>query len=328
MARLRRLLLWFVSAVFLILFSTGFSIFLLLLVYPVTSFPSAFMELASHFTPWGYVLALLLQLPYLLLKRNIIVLTLVLVTITGSALTLPTSIFRLPASKEKPPGALRIATANLRKQTSQHRLMQSLVKRYDIDIVAIQEYNRWTFDTDPVASLRAFESALGMHSGLDPSFVRRASLGQLERIVFSRFPDITQGTKPYTPFSSFTPYYMEAAISLPSEKELTVAAVHFRPRRQPIDEMTEKYDGLRTPFILCGDLNATEFDRRLKPFRDAFTDAHSAAGSGFGFTFPRRFPLIRIDHLFSNEYLKPLNCFTVLLERSDHLMVIADYKIR
>ena len=56
-----------------------------------------------------------------------------------------------------------------------------------------------------------------------------------------------------------------------------------------------------------------------------FTDAFVAAGTGWGDTFQRRVPVLRIDHLYANRQFTPIRCRAVTTHNSDHRMVVADF---
>ncbi|BFO14982.1 hypothetical protein SHKM778_13700 [Streptomyces sp. KM77-8] len=49
--------------------------------------------------------------------------------------------------------------------------------------------------------------------------------------------------------------------------------------------------------VLLGDLNGTMDDRALDGVTSGLRSVQSEAGEGFGFTWPARFPVARIDHI-------------------------------
>ena len=80
-----------------------------------------------------------------------------------------------------------------------------------------------------------------------------------------------------------------------------------------------------TPVILGGDFNSPASDPVHHLLVRDFTDAFSAAGTGWGDTFQRRVPVIRIDHLYANRRLTPIRCRAVTTLHSDHRLVVADF---
>jgi endonuclease/exonuclease/phosphatase family metal-dependent hydrolase len=89
-----------------------------------------------------------------------------------------------------------------------------------------------------------------------------------------------------------------------------------------------------TPVILAGDLNAPEHSQPYALVAAHLENAHRAAGSGLGFTYPSSavrllgavpaFPVVRIDHVFFSRHFVALRADT--LEDSggsDHRPVLA-----
>ena len=84
----------------------------------------------------------------------------------------------------------------------------------------------------------------------------------------------------------------------------------------------------RIPALIAGDFNAPANDAVYKLIGKDFTDAFKEVGTGWGNTFHRSLPLLRIDHLYSSKQLIPIRSRAVRLAGSDHRMVIADYIFR
>lgn len=84
----------------------------------------------------------------------------------------------------------------------------------------------------------------------------------------------------------------------------------------------------RTPTILGGDFNASSSDVSHRLLARDFEDAFSAVGRGWGNTFHRRFPILRIDHLYATRQITPIGCRVVVTKASDHRMVVADFIVR
>lgn len=83
-------------------------------------------------------------------------------------------------------------------------------------------------------------------------------------------------------------------------------------------------DTTANPAILGGDFNAPPgdpVDRRLRP---AFRDAHTQAGTRWGNTYHRRFPILRIDRIHATRHFTPVRCATCVARGSDHRFVVAD----
>jgi endonuclease/exonuclease/phosphatase family metal-dependent hydrolase len=84
------------------------------------------------------------------------------------------------------------------------------------------------------------------------------------------------------------------------------------------------------PRILIGDLNATPVTRTYKSIAAAFRDAHASVAKPRA-TFPSRFPLLRLDHIFVSPEVKVLEAqviSTPLARRaSDHLPLLVTVEI-
>ena len=55
-----------------------------------------------------------------------------------------------------------------------------------------------------------------------------------------------------------------------------------------------------------------------------FNDSFSTAGRGWGNTFQRRVPVLRLDAIYSTRQFTPVRCRAVTTRKSDHRMVISD----
>jgi endonuclease/exonuclease/phosphatase (EEP) superfamily protein YafD len=79
-----------------------------------------------------------------------------------------------------------------------------------------------------------------------------------------------------------------------------------------------------TPTILGGDFNASATDIVHRQLDTDFDDAFEKVGRGWGNTFHRRFPILRIDHIYVTRQFQPLSSGVVVTKTTDHRMVIAD----
>ncbi len=98
------------------------------------------------------------------------------------------------------------------------------------------------------------------------------------------------------------------------EQELTLT--------QNILEQTSKFPN--TPTLLGGDFNSPASDVVHRQLPRDFVDAFASAGTGWGDTFQRRFPILRIDHIYATRHFTPVRCRAVTTRNSDHRMVVAD----
>lgn len=80
--------------------------------------------------------------------------------------------------------------------------------------------------------------------------------------------------------------------------------------------------------IIAGDFNAPAGDRIYRMLRREFIDTFSEAGSGWGNTFHRSFPILRLDHIFASRAFHPARSKVVTVKESDHRMVISDLVLK
>ncbi|MEO3779847.1 endonuclease/exonuclease/phosphatase family protein [Micromonospora sp. B11E3] len=74
--------------------------------------------------------------------------------------------------------------------------------------------------------------------------------------------------------------------------------------------------------VLLGDLNGTMDDRALASITSQLRSAQGEAGNGFGFTWPAKFPVVRIDQILVRG-VKPESSWVLPATGGDHLPVAA-----
>lgn len=95
---------------------------------------------------------------------------------------------------------------------------------------------------------------------------------------------------------------------------------------QQILEQTTAFPN--TPTLLGGDFNSPASDIVHRQLARDFVDAFATAGTGWGDTFQRRFPVLRIDHIYATRHFTPVRCRAVTTRNSDHRMVVADFLVK
>jgi vancomycin resistance protein VanJ len=74
--------------------------------------------------------------------------------------------------------------------------------------------------------------------------------------------------------------------------------------------------------VLLGDLNGTMDDRTFASITSQLRSAQDAAGDGFGFSWPAKFPVVRIDQILVRG-VEPKSSWVLPATGSDHLPVAA-----
>lgn len=106
----------------------------------------------------------------------------------------------------------------------------------------------------------------------------------------------------------------------PQSRSKTHLCGNIESRSVQVRNLIEKTKKSRT--IIAGDFNmpprGVVYYRLARRFPNT-----SAAELGLGYTYPSRFPLLRIDHILTTPDLHPMSCKTVTTRASDHLPVVA-----
>ncbi|MBL9125385.1 MAG: endonuclease/exonuclease/phosphatase family protein [Planctomycetaceae bacterium] len=82
------------------------------------------------------------------------------------------------------------------------------------------------------------------------------------------------------------------------------------------------------PLVIAGDFNAPAGDAIFELLRPKYADAFAESGRGWGCTLPNRFPLLRIDQVWTAGQIEPLATCTAVSQTSDHRLLIADLQLR
>ena len=83
-----------------------------------------------------------------------------------------------------------------------------------------------------------------------------------------------------------------------------------------------------TPVLFGGDFNSPASDVVHRQLTRDWVDAFAAAGTGWGDTYHRRLPILRIDLLYASRHFTPVRCHTITTRHSDHRMVVADFVMK
>jgi len=108
---------------------------------------------------------------------------------------------------------------------------------------------------------------------------------------------------------------------------------HNRLRRQieltyTLQLLKQRTGYPRIPALIAGDFNAPANDAVYKLLEPEFKDAFNEAGSGWGNTYHRALPMLRIDHIYASDKFLPVRARAVGNSKSDHRMVVADFVFR
>lgn len=95
----------------------------------------------------------------------------------------------------------------------------------------------------------------------------------------------------------------------------------YRIRAIQAEKLDSVIRDVKTPLIVCGDLNDTPISYCYQKIRGDLTDAFRNSGSGFGITYHENRFLFRIDHIFHSSSLHSSNAKVHPVKYSDHYPV-------
>ncbi|TRV82098.1 hypothetical protein FKN01_02175 [Streptomyces sp. 130] len=272
-------------------------------------------SLTETFLPWfGVLIPLLLVLG--LVRRSATALV---------ALTLPVVVWLnmfggLFFDKSGTGGDLTIATHNVNADNPDPAGTADQVAGSGADVVALQEL--------PAGKVAAYEKAL---AGRFRYHSVQGTVGLWSKYPLSdtRPVDLKMGwvramrTTVATPEGPLAVYVAH----LPSVRVKLHAGFTANQRDQSADALGKAIS--REPLArvaLLGDLNGTMNDRALKAVTSQMRSTQGAAGDGFGFSWPAKFPMARIDQIMVKG-VEPMSSWTLPATGSDHLPIAARVKL-
>lgn len=212
------------------------------------------------------------------------------------------------------------------------------IAQFGPDIVALQELDMGRNRTNGEDQARIIAEVLEMHHHFYPTIqVQEESYGDA---VLSRYPMRTRKAALLPAPQERLPREPRGAIWVTLKingKDLQIINTHLGlGKKERILQARElagrnwlKHTDCSGPRILCGDLNAGSHSKAYRSFLSDLRDVQKSFGKRRTLrTWPSRFPLVRIDHLFVSSHFtiknvivsKDKNIRTV----SDHLPLIAD----
>ncbi|MFB8089450.1 endonuclease/exonuclease/phosphatase family protein [Streptomyces sp. NPDC055992] len=213
-------------------------------------------------------------------------------------------------------GDLTVATHNVNADNPDPAATADQVAGSGADVVALQEL--------PAGKVAAYEKAL---AGRFRYHSVQGTVG-----VWSKYPlsdtrpvDLKMGwvramrTTVATPKGPLAVYVAH----LPSVRVKMHAGFTANQRDQSADALGKAISHEPLARIaLLGDLNGTMNDRALNAVTAQMRSTQGAAGDGFGFSWPAKFPMARIDQIMVKG-VEPMSSWTLPATGSDHLPIAA-----
>ncbi len=218
------------------------------------------------------------------------------------------------ADKSSPGGDLTLVTHNVNQHSPDpERTIRSLLAA-EADVLALEELSPDT--------VRTYERAL---AGFYPHHFYAGTVG-----LWSVHPLRDARALPIMPWTRAVRATVESpsgplavhAVHLPSVR-VTPSGFTTRARDEALGRLMKEVRAEKShDVVVLGDFNGSADDRALRPLTRHFASAQSAAGEGFGFTWPSRFPVVRLDQIFVKG-AKATSAWTLPATPSDHRPVAA-----
>jgi len=256
-------------------------------------------------------------------RRRLTLLNLVLVTIFVAVLMPPSVPLHRP--RHAGPDRIRIVTWNVHEEWDHVPALREALGKLGPDIVCLQEARRAAFG-------EVLSGGAIAHTHEVTTVTRGKLLGQ-RAIRLGAYPNFRWG--------------LETDVELPQGR-LKLLNVHFlaafsaatlRQNRHDLPDFIEHGEEARDlerdavlqwlketagPRVVAGDFNSPPNCSIYRALAAVAVDAFGATGLGWGWTFRRDYPTLRIDHIFCGEGVTPVAAFTVDGKVSDHRMMAAD----
>jgi endonuclease/exonuclease/phosphatase family metal-dependent hydrolase len=216
-----------------------------------------------------------------------------------------------------------------------------IIALYGADIICLQELDVGLLRSGKADQAREIANRLKMDFHFHPSL--KVEEGEYGNAVLTRFPSeaVRATSLPTLPGRTFLEQRGAVWVRLTVGRHpVNVITTHLglsAGERQAQAEALLGPDWLNdarcaAPVVLSGDLNTVPLFGVHRHFAKVLTDASRSLGWGKGRTWPSRFPLLRLDHVFISRDLDveqvqvPRTKLTMIA--SDHLPLIATLHLR
>jgi len=113
-----------------------------------------------------------------------------------------------------------------------------------------------------------------------------------------------------------------------NQESISALEYNTQLRRLQIEAVSRLARAEPYPVILAGDFNLPYSSQVFHANLDSFQDGFAVAGAGFGYTFPARFPWMRLDRVLASYPLRIVGFDVDCAGLSDHRCVFAEVRLR
>lgn len=245
-----------------------------------------------------------------------------------------------PAAPAGAPITLRVMTYNIHhgegidKKIDLARIA-ALITQEKVDLVGVQEVDKGV----ERSGRRDLIAELATLTGLTPIFAKNINHqgGEYGNAILSRFPIKSWAN---THLRASDPAEQRGVLRATLDvhgRTLVFLCTHLDHRSNDAArwEALPQLDALIAPLapapaILVGDFNDVPTGRVYRQLATTYTDTWAAVGQGEGHTIPAERPRKRIDYLWITPQrgLEPVRAWVLRSEASDHLPVVAEYRLK
>ena len=222
----------------------------------------------------------------------------------------------------------------------------ALLQRYDIDVVAMQDFPR-------ISPKHRWHKQL-VASGYKYFFSHDLSRNIIDKsVIYSKYPigktggllawadepdefifaDIRKGNKEFRIYN----LHLESYLFSEEEKDLSKVKdgdgiikkllTANKSRAKEVDALSELISQCQKPFLVVGDFNDTPFSYAYRKLSKQMTDCFVKKGNGFGTTYDQLLIPFRIDYVLTSKDFTTLAYDTPKADHSDHLPVFVVLKL-
>lgn len=103
----------------------------------------------------------------------------------------------------------------------------------------------------------------------------------------------------------------------------------FQRRSKELKTVLDEMPSVDGPIIICGDFNEPPLSYNYRQMQKAgYVDTFTKVGFGIKPTYAGKLPLLRIDYIWANEGVKPLDFERYKYKASDHYPIMLDFSLQ
>jgi vancomycin resistance protein VanJ len=277
-------------------------------------------------------------------RRALAVLGVTLALIAGPLMGLNVPLAGVPT---RPRGRVRVLEYNIQGGLEGFDRLEAQVQRFQPDVVVFSEARGWGHTEEIVARLRRLLPGWQSARGGDIYIASRWPLA--ERKAEWLGPTAERGHRPES--SAYDRAKLRVLVDAPFG-QFHVVGAHFRTalygntlaaykqdiprymhqtsrvRAEQADDLVGWLGGLDGPVILAGDFNTPPAGNVYGRLTQGLVDSFRERGWGWGYTYPSRLPLLRIDYVFHSREWAAVSCRVGDRPGSDHRPVFAELALK